>query len=109
MPPEAILRPNGDVFDDLAHFGFAPEYRACKEARPIPTGPGSLAGRALVHAKPVQITDVLRDPDFTLPKAAKIGGQRTNGGKWLARLIFATYKRLYGREDDLLKDRVTRF
>ena len=85
MPPEAILRPNGDVFDDLAHFGFAPEYRACMEARQIPTGPGSLAGRALVHAKPVQITDVLRDPDFTLPKAAKIGGQRTILGDPLLR------------------------
>jgi signal transduction histidine kinase len=72
-----ILRPNGDAFDYLAEFGFAPEHRACLETQRIPTGLGSLAGRTLLHAKPVQIADVQCDPEYTLTEIAKIGGQRT--------------------------------
>jgi signal transduction histidine kinase/putative methionine-R-sulfoxide reductase with GAF domain len=80
----AILRPNGDVFDCLANFGWAPEHHACMQSRSIPLGLGSLAGRTLLNAKPVQITDGLCD-DHTLTAVAKIGGQRTMLGAPLLR------------------------
>jgi signal transduction histidine kinase len=80
----AILRPNGDVFDCLANFGWAPEHHACMQTRSIPLGLGSLAGRTLLNARPVQITDGLCD-DHTLTAVAKIGGQRTMLGAPLLR------------------------
>jgi signal transduction histidine kinase len=80
-----ILRPNGEVFEYLANFGFAREYHAFMEAHPISTGLGSLAGRALLQAKTVQITDVLCDPEYALKEVAKVGGQRTMLGVPLLR------------------------
>src|SRR5262245_8469903 len=72
-----IMRPNGDAFEYLANFGFSPEYDAFMQAYTIPTGPGSIGGRTLLEAKPVQIADVLSDPEYKMKDAAKIGGQRT--------------------------------
>src|SRR5262245_28338005 len=72
-----IMRLNGDAFEFLGNFGFSPEYDAFMQAYTIPTGPGSIGGRTLLEAKPVQIADVLSDPEYKMKDAAKIGGQRT--------------------------------
>jgi GAF domain-containing protein len=80
-----IMRPNGDVFEYLANFGFSPEYHAFMESHPIPMDPGSLAGRTLLQAKTVQIADVLSDPEYKMIDVAKIGGQRTMLGVPLLR------------------------
>jgi signal transduction histidine kinase/putative methionine-R-sulfoxide reductase with GAF domain len=81
----AIMRPKGVAFEYLANFGFSPEYHAFMEARPIPIGPGSLAGRTLLQAKTVQIADVLSDPEYKMTEVAMIGGQRTMLGVPLLR------------------------
>src|SRR5262245_28300273 len=80
-----IMRPNGAAFEYLANFGFSPEYDAFLEAHLVPAGPGSLAGRTLLEAKAIQISDVLSDPEYTLREMAKIGGQRTMLGVPLLR------------------------
>ena len=40
-------------------------------------GRGTVLGRAITELKPVQVNDVLADPEYTLTEARKIGGFRT--------------------------------
>src|SRR5262249_34078377 len=47
------------------------------DARSIPSGSGSVVGRAALEGKAVQIGDVLTDPEFKLLETARIGGIRT--------------------------------
>src|SRR5262249_25522603 len=42
-----IARPHGDVFRQVASYGFLPEYNAFMEEHPIPLGRGSITGRTL--------------------------------------------------------------
>ena len=73
----AIWRPTGDNFKFLAHYGFNPEYRALMEGYPLPVGRGSIAGRALLEGRPVQVADVLADPEYAVTAAARRGEYRT--------------------------------
>jgi signal transduction histidine kinase len=72
-----IWRPNGDTFQFLAHYAFNPEYRALMETYALPVGRGSVAGRTLLEGRPVQVADVLADPEYVVTAAARIGGFRT--------------------------------
>src|SRR5262249_4802020 len=60
-----------------ASYGYSPEYRAHMDAHSIPSGRGSVVGRAALEGKAVQIGDVLTDPEFKLLETARIGGIRT--------------------------------
>jgi signal transduction histidine kinase len=75
----AIWRPNGENFQFLAHYAFDTEYRVFMEsyAVPVPVGRGSVAGRTLIEGKPVQVADVLADPEYTVAAVARTGGFRT--------------------------------
>src|SRR5262249_11496069 len=72
-----IARQHGDVFRQVAYYGFSPEYKAFMEQHPIPLGRGSGVGRAVQERKVVQVLDVLTDPEYELTEAARIGGVRT--------------------------------
>src|SRR5262249_26472031 len=72
-----IARQQGNVFRQVAYYGFSPEYKAFMERRPIPLGPGSIVGRAALERKAVQILDLLTDPEFELTEATSVGGVRT--------------------------------
>src|SRR5262249_44435969 len=72
-----IARPKGDHFQFAASYGYSPEYRAHMDAHSIPSGRGSVVGRAALEGKAVQIGDVLTDPEFKLLETARIGGIRT--------------------------------
>jgi signal transduction histidine kinase len=75
----AIWRPNGESFQFLAHYAFDTEYRALMEsyAIPVPVGRGSVAGRTLIEGRPVQVADVLADPEYAVTAVARTGGYRT--------------------------------
>jgi GAF domain-containing protein/anti-sigma regulatory factor (Ser/Thr protein kinase) len=73
----AIWRPNGDTFRFLAHYAFNPEYRTLMEQYLVPVGRGSVAGRTLLEGRPVQVADVLADPEYAVAAAARTGGYRT--------------------------------
>jgi signal transduction histidine kinase len=73
----AIWRPNGDTFRFLAHYAFNPEYRTLMEQYLVPVGRGSVAGRTLLEGRPVQVADVLADPEYGVAAAARTGGYRT--------------------------------
>ena len=72
-----IARQHGDVFRQVAYWGFSPEYRAFMEQHPIPVGRGSISGRTLQEGRVIQITDVLVDPEYMMKEAAMVGGPRT--------------------------------
>ena len=56
-------------------------------SKPSPLAPGreGVAGRVLLERKPVQIVDVLADPEYGLPEVQRLGGFRTHLGLPLLR------------------------
>src|SRR5262249_33024112 len=74
-----IARPHGDVFRQVAYYGFSPEFKAFMENHPIPIGRGSIVGRTLQEGRVIQVADILVDSEFsvTLKQAARISGTRT--------------------------------
>src|SRR5262249_50149380 len=54
-----------------------PEYRTLMERYPVPMGRGSISGRTLLEGRPVQVADVLADPEYAMTAAARTGGNRT--------------------------------
>ncbi|HYI29729.1 MAG TPA: GAF domain-containing protein, partial [Bradyrhizobium sp.] len=81
----AILRPKGQIFEQLAGYGYPRELIQFMDDHPVPLGRGTVTGRAVVEGKAVQIPDVLTDPEFKFISAAKIGGMRTMLGVPLMR------------------------
>ena len=55
------------------------------QTHPVHLGRGTITGRTLIEGKPVQVADVLADPEFTFIESVKIGGMRTMLGVPLLR------------------------
>src|SRR6516165_3493254 len=73
----SITRQFGQVYRHLASHGFSREFEKFLEGHPIQIGRGTTIGRAIQEKKPIQISDVLADPEHTNQEAAKIGGVRS--------------------------------
>jgi signal transduction histidine kinase len=73
----SITRQFGQVYRHLASHGFSREFEKFMEEHPIQIGRGTTIGRAIQEKKPIQIPDVLADPEHTNQEAAKIGGVRS--------------------------------
>jgi two-component system, NtrC family, sensor kinase len=67
-----------------ASYGFSPEYIEFYKTLTFAPGRGSLTGRVLLERKPVQIPDVLADPEYNNPSQG-LGGYRTHLGVPLLR------------------------
>src|SRR5262249_13041875 len=72
-----IVRPRGEVFQFAASYGYSPEYREHMESHPIPSGRGSVVGRAVLEGRTIHIPDILADPEYKLTELARIGSVRT--------------------------------
>jgi len=73
-----ILRDEGGVFRMAAYTAGVPEsFRAIMDKRPFVAERGSVMGRALMELRPVQVADVLADPEYTLLHAQRESGFRT--------------------------------
>jgi GAF domain-containing protein len=68
-----------------ANYGFSPEYIEYHKNLKVASGRGSLTGRVLLEGKPVQIPDVLADPEYSNPEPQRLGGYRTHLGVPLLR------------------------
>ncbi|HEV7257687.1 MAG TPA: GAF domain-containing protein [Bosea sp. (in: a-proteobacteria)] len=68
-----------------ATFGMNDAFRAYLEQNPYTEGRGTVTGRAIVEGRPVQILDVLADPEYTLLAGQKLGGWRSALGVPLLR------------------------
>jgi class 3 adenylate cyclase/putative methionine-R-sulfoxide reductase with GAF domain len=73
-----ILREEGGSFRVAAYTPDVPEqFREIINNRPFRAERGSVMGRALLEGRPVQIVDVLADPEYTLHEAQRASGFRT--------------------------------
>jgi GAF domain-containing protein len=81
----SINRARGDAFQQVACYGYSPEFIAFMENHPIPAGRGSIVGRTVLEGGIIHVADVLADPDFKMTGAARLGGIRTMLGVPLMR------------------------
>jgi GAF domain-containing protein len=72
-----IARQEEGHYHVVAAYGFPPDFQDYYETMPMDQGRGSLFGRILLERKPVQIVDVLTDPDYAMHELQKRGGFRT--------------------------------
>jgi class 3 adenylate cyclase len=60
-----------------ATYGFSLEYQELLKRHAPLAGRGTMSGRVALERAPVQISDVLADPEFTWSEAQKLGNYRT--------------------------------
>jgi GAF domain-containing protein len=82
-----ILLPSKDVYSfySAASYGHTPEYNEYLKTLTFAPGREGVVGRVLLEHKPVQIADVLADPDYRLREVQRLGGFRTHLGLPLLR------------------------
>jgi signal transduction histidine kinase len=73
----SINRQFGQVYRQIASYGFSREFEKFMEEHPIQIGRGTTVARAIQEKKPIQIPDVFADPEFKFQEGAKIGGVRS--------------------------------
>ncbi len=73
----SINRQFGQVYRQIASYGFSREFEKFMDEHPIQIGRGTTVARAIEEKRPVQIPDVFADPEFKFQKGAKIGGVRS--------------------------------
>jgi signal transduction histidine kinase len=74
----AMHRQQGTKYRAIATYGGAPERREFILNRiPFEAGRGTVLGRTLLERKPVQVLDVVADPDYSLQEMQKKFGFRT--------------------------------
>jgi signal transduction histidine kinase/putative methionine-R-sulfoxide reductase with GAF domain len=81
-----IHRQQGSNYQAVATSGGPADYRELIQREiPFKAGKGSVLGRTVLECKPVQVADVLADPDYTLQEVQKRVGFRTSLGVPLLR------------------------
>ena len=82
-----ILRPseNEHSYYAVASHGYTPEYNEYLSTLRFAPGREGVVGRVLLERRPVQIADVLADPDYRLVETQRLGGFRTHLGVPLLR------------------------
>ena len=81
-----ILRPSDHQrFYAAASYGHTPEYNEYLSTLTFAPGREGVVGRVLLQGEPVQIADVLADPDYRLLETQRLGGFRTHLGVPLLR------------------------
>jgi GAF domain-containing protein len=71
-----ISQAKGEAHQQVAGYGYSTEHKEYMDQHPVPFGRGSVVGRVLLEGRPVQILDVLADPEYTFV-APTIVGVRT--------------------------------
>ena len=80
-----IFLRDGEVYRLAAHNGFSPAYQEYVREHPIPPGRGTLVARTALMAAPVNIPDVLTDPEYTWREGQRLAGFRSALGVPLIR------------------------
>lgn len=68
---------DGDAFRVVASAGGNPELDAWERDHPIRPGRESLVGRVALIGAPLEVDDVLADPDYAATEGTRVGGYRT--------------------------------
>jgi signal transduction histidine kinase len=80
-----IVRLHGSTYKHAASHGLTPDHHEYMRKFEFGPGPGTIAGRAAVERKVVQVPDVLNDPEYKLGGAVRKFGARTIAGVPLLR------------------------
>jgi signal transduction histidine kinase/putative methionine-R-sulfoxide reductase with GAF domain len=73
-----IHRQLGTAYQEVATHGFPQDYREfVLRSLPFEKGRGSVVGRTVIERKPIQVPDVLLDPDYTFLEGQQRAGFRT--------------------------------
>jgi GAF domain-containing protein len=80
-----IMRRVGDEYRAGAAVGYTEAYIDFLTNHPLPVDRGTVTGRAVLERRPVQILDVVADPEYTLHETTSLAGQRTTLGVPLLR------------------------
>jgi signal transduction histidine kinase len=81
----SVNRQAGEVYRQVASYGYSREFKQFMTTHPLEMGRGTLAGRVVLGGKPIQVVDVLADPEYKFKEGAKVGGTRTMLGVPLLR------------------------
>ncbi|HEY8134893.1 MAG TPA: GAF domain-containing protein [Candidatus Limnocylindrales bacterium] len=96
----SILRPHGDHYQMVAHHGQVSDayIDLVRRFKYVPDR-GSMIGRTLLAKAPVQIVDVLADPDYTAWEIQKAGNYRTllgvpmlRGDEWVGVFVLTRHE-----------------
>jgi signal transduction protein with GAF and PtsI domain len=68
----SIHRPQGNSYPYVASYGLTPEYDEYMRRHPLVPGRGTVLGRAVTECKPIQVSDVEADPEYTLKEARSL-------------------------------------
>ena len=73
-----LFRREDELYKSVAHYGYSREFQEFHENHPIPPGRSTTVGRTALEGKPINIPDVLADPEYTFLEAQKLGRYRAN-------------------------------
>jgi GAF domain-containing protein len=74
----AMHRQQGKNYQAVATFGSSTDHRNLILSRiPFEAGKGSVLGRTVLERRPIQVADVLADPDYAIHEVQKMVGFRT--------------------------------
>ena len=80
-----IFLQEGENYRLTANYGYSREYENFMRRHPVAPGRGTIAGRTVLECKPVHVSDILADPNYTMANAQRLGGFRTMLGVPLLR------------------------
>jgi GAF domain-containing protein len=72
-----MTRPMGDAHYPVASYGLSQKFGQYLRALPLEPGRGTIVGRTLLEIRPVQVDDVLDDPEYEMREGQRLGGFRT--------------------------------
>jgi GAF domain-containing protein len=72
-----MFRRQDDKYHLVAARGLSEEGKAYIESHPIAPDRGTTSGRVALERRPIQIADVLQDPEYTYLEAVRLSGART--------------------------------
>ncbi len=75
-----INRPKGEGYYPAASIGYPEAYVEMVRAQTFAPGRASVTGRVQIERRPVQIEDVLADPEYELREIQAVAGFRTHLG-----------------------------
>jgi GAF domain-containing protein len=73
----AITRQKGNVYYEVASYGYSPEFKHLMERHPLEPGRGSITGRVSLEGKVVHVHDVQSDSEFKMAERMRLGDVHT--------------------------------
>ena len=70
-------RQDGTNYRAIATYGGPPAHREASLSIPFEAGRGSIIGRTVIERKPIQVADVLADPEYSFQEVQQKVGYRT--------------------------------